>query len=79
VVLEDYDKGFRRGDGRQLLFAWVPPSGEPVTADLELPEPAAGGVSYSLDGAATQVHLRGRTVADLRIAPGSPRILLIGP
>ena len=72
-------RGFRRSDGRQLLFAWVSPSVGPATVDLELAEPAAGGVSYSLDGTPTPVALHGRVVAGLRIEPGSPRILLIGP
>jgi len=72
-------RGFRRADGRLLVFAWVRPSGEPALMDLELPATGSRGVSYELDGTPSRVAVTGRTIANLRVVPGTPRILLIGP
>jgi len=72
-------RAFRRADGRQLVFVWVPPDGGPATVDVELPQSAGRGVSYELDGTAARVPVAGRTIPDLRVVAGSPRILLIGP
>jgi hypothetical protein len=72
-------RAFQRADGRLLLFAWVRKTGGPVTIDVALPVSARGAVSYALDGTSLSLPVHGRTLTNLRVEPGSPRILLIGP
>jgi polysaccharide biosynthesis protein PslG len=72
-------RAFWRADGRLLLFAWVPKTGGPVTIDVALPSSARTALSYALDGTSFTLPVHGRTVNKLRLEPGSPRVLLIGP
>jgi polysaccharide biosynthesis protein PslG len=72
-------RAFRRADGRLLLFAWVPKARGSATIDVALPSRARTALSYALDGTSFTLPVRGRTVNNLRLEPGSPRILLIGP
>jgi polysaccharide biosynthesis protein PslG len=72
-------RAFRRVDGRQLLFAWVPPAGRPATFDVDLSAPGRSAVSYALDGTPSPAQVAGRAVGNLRVEPGSPRVLLIEP
>jgi polysaccharide biosynthesis protein PslG len=70
---------FRRDDGRQVLIAWLPRGGAAVTIDVALAAAARQAVGYALDGAGSPVPVHGRTIRDLRLAPGTPRMLLIEP
>jgi hypothetical protein len=72
-------RAFRRADGRLLVFAWVTRAGGPVMIDVTLPASARNALSYALDGASSILPVHGRTVDHLRVVPGWPRILLIGP
>ena len=71
---------FRRRDGRQILVAWMRRGRDARSVTLRLTHPGAGLVEWSLDGTRTELGgFDGRTLKNVRLAPGTARIFEILP